>query len=153
MINDNTVFSDEVTINAPVELVWQILIDFENYGSWNTFCPSVKNAALELGEAVDMMVDLGGGPGQQVEYICRIEPLECIAWAMENKPDDPVHAVRSQQLKRIDDTSCTYVTFDEFSGPEMRAMMDNFATVVEAGFNRCAYDLKAYAEHQYSATA
>lgn len=149
MITKDTVASDTVTIAAPIELVWDIILDFGNYGEWNTFCPSVKNNALALGEAVDMMVDLGSGPQQQVEYICKIDAPNTIAWRMENKPDDPIHAVRSQHLVAIDATSCTYVTEDLFTGPQAQAMMEALATNVETGFNQCAYDLKAYAEKRY----
>ena len=153
MITENTVSSDEVTIHAPVELVWKILLDFDNYGAWNGFCPSIKNESLEIGSAVDMMFDLGSGPSQQVEYICRVEPMTCIAWQMENKESDPVHAVRSQFLKPLDKNSCTYISIDEFSGPEKDSMMQHFAPAVEAGFNRCAYDLKKFAEETYSRDA
>lgn len=153
MITENTVYSDEVTINAPVELVWEILLDFKKYEEWNTFCPTAINDSLELGSPVDMMVDLGQGLSRQVEFISCVEPLECISWAMENKPEDPVHAERSQRLKRLDAQSCTYVSLDEFSGPGQAAMMEHFASTVEAGFNRCAYDLKKYAEERYSKSA
>ena len=59
MITENAVYSDEVTIEAPVELVWEILLDFDNYELWNTFCPRVINDSLEIGSSVDMMVDMG----------------------------------------------------------------------------------------------
>ncbi len=146
MITENTVQSDEVTIQAPAALVWDILLDFENYSDWNGFCPDIKNESLEMGSAVEMMVNMGGELSRQVEYICRIEPGHCIAWAMDNKPEDPVHAVRSQYVKKVSETSCTYVTIDEFAGPEMAGMMKHFAPLVEQGFNRCAYDLKEHAE-------
>lgn len=149
MITENAVYSDEVTIGAPAEFVWNILIDFDNYGDWNGFCPSIKNASLSLDSAVDMLVDLGDGPSRQVEYIYRLEPNECIAWGMANKPEDPVHAIRSQIIKRISDESCTYLSVNEFSGPQVQAMMEIFAKKVEAGFNRCAYDLKEHAEKLY----
>lgn len=151
MISENAVSSDEVRIEAPAEFVWKILLDFDNYAQWNGFCPTAKNDSLEMGSPVDMMVDLGDGLSRQVEYICRVDPNECIAWRMENKPEDPVHAVRSQHLKKINDVSCTYTSIDEFSGPQKQAMMDAFAPTVEAGFNRCAYDLKAHAEKLYLA--
>ncbi|MFK7975206.1 MAG: SRPBCC domain-containing protein [Halioglobus sp.] len=151
MITEDTVSSDTVTIAAPVELVWEILLDFENYQQWNTFCPRIKNDSLALGSAVDMMVDLGNGPSQQVEYICEVQPKRCIAWRMKNEPGDPVHAVRSQHLEPIDAQSCTYVSIDKFSGPEASAMMEHFAESVETGFNKCAYDLKAFAEKSYKA--
>ncbi|WP_279243298.1 SRPBCC domain-containing protein [Candidatus Litorirhabdus singularis] len=152
MITEDAVISDEVTINAPVELVWDILLDFDAYGEWNSFCPTALNTSLELGAAVDMMVNLGDSLSNQVEYISRVEPLKCIAWAMANKPEDPVHAQRSQNLKSLDAKSCTYQTIDEFSGPGKTEMMTHFAPMVEAGFNRCAYDLKARAEQLYSST-
>ncbi len=151
MITDTAVYSDEVIINAPIELVWQILLDFENYGDWNSFCPEAKCESLELGTPIEMMVDMGGGLFQQIEYISTVEPLQCIAWAMENKPEDPVHAVRSQVIKKIDDSHTSYVTYDEFGGPEMREMMDAAAEAVESGFNRCAQDLKRHAEALHAA--
>lgn len=150
MIKDNSVQSDEVIINAPIKLVWDILLDFENYEAWNGFCPTAINHSLELGSPIDMMVDLGQGLSQQVEYISKVEPERCIAWSMENKPEDPIHAVRSQHLKPIDDNTCTYISIDEFSGPQAASMMPHFAPAVEAGFNRCAYDLKAHAEAQFN---
>ena len=153
MITENAVYSDEVTIKAPVELVWEILLDFAHYGEWNTFCPSAKVDSLELGSAVDMMVNLGGNLSRQVEYLCRVEPQVCVAWGMENKPQDPVHAVRSQHLKRLDKNRCTYLSVDEFAGPQMAAMLEKFANFVEEGFNRCAYDLKAHAEKCFTASA
>ena len=149
MITEDAVYSDRVAIGAPAKLVWEILLDFERYSEWNGFCPNVENHSLEIGSAVDMMVDLGNGPSRQVEYISRIESERCIAWRMPNRPDDPVHAVRSQYIEPQDEQGCIYWTVDKFSGPAMTAMMEQLAAAVEAGFNRCAYDLKERAEHLY----
>lgn len=124
-------------------------MDFEQYSEWNRFCPSIENSSLAIGSAVDMMVDLGHGPARQIEYICRIEPERCIAWRMANRQEDPVHAVRSQYLEPQDGQHCVYWTVDEFAGPAMKAMMEQLAGAVEAGFNRCAYDLKERAERLY----
>ncbi len=149
MISDNAVHSDRVTINAPTSLVWKVLLDFDNYAVWNTFCPEIKNESLAPGSAVDMMIDLGNGLVRQVEYISRVEPERCIGWRMANQPEDPVHAVRSQYLEPQDEQSCIYWTVDQFSGPGMAAMMEHMAEAVEIGFNRCAYGLKERAESLY----
>ncbi|RLQ20348.1 SRPBCC domain-containing protein [Seongchinamella sediminis] len=146
MITADAVYSDRVAIGAPAKLVWEILLDFDRYPEWNRFCPRLENHSLEIGSAVDMMVDLGNGPSRQVEYISRIDPGRCIAWRMPNRVDDPVHAVRSQYIEPQDEQSCIYWTVDEFSGPAMTVMMEQLAAAVEAGFNRCAYDLKERAE-------
>ena len=42
MITANSVSSEEIVINAPAEVVWGVILDFANYGLWNTFCPSMK---------------------------------------------------------------------------------------------------------------
>ncbi len=149
MITEDTVSSDEVLIEAPAELVWDVLTDFENYGAWNEFCPSAE-ATLEIGSPVVMKVNLGGKLMDQTEYISRIDPCEAIAWGMENKPGDPVHAVRTQYLKKVSPTSCTYTSVDVFSGDGMQAMLEMAGKMVEDGFNQCAYGLKAYCEAQYA---
>ncbi len=151
MITDNAVYSDRVTINAPAGVVWDVLLDFENYAEWNAFCPEIKTESLARGSALDMKIYLGNGLVRQVEYVSKEEPERCISWRMANQPEDPVHAVRSQYIELQDEKTCIYWTVDEFSGPGMAAMMDQMAEAVEIGFNRCAYGLKARAESLYAA--
>ena len=150
MIDDSAVYSDAVRINAPASFVWSILVDFDNYEKWNTFCPSIKST-LELGSPVEMMTDLGNGLQPQVEYISLIEEPYAIAWSMENRPEDPIHACRTQFINATSESSCLYISIDEFGGPGMADMLKHFGTAVETGFNRCAYDLKDYAEKTYTA--
>lgn len=149
MITENSVASDEVVINAPAELVWGILVDFENYSQWNTFCPSAKGEAV-VGSPIEMQVDLGNGLQEQVEYVTLVEPGRAITWSMENKPGDPVHADRTQRITPIDEHSCRYISVDEFSGEFVPQMMEMMGEAVERGFNLCASDLKARAEALYS---
>lgn len=149
MITDNSVSSAEVTINAPAELVWSVLLDFASYSKWNTFCPQITGEA-RLGAALTMQVDLGNGLQQQVESITRLEPFHTIVWSMENKPGDPIHADRIQRIVPIDDTSCRYWSIDEFSGEAMKPMIEMMGPAVEEGFNRCAQGLKARAEDLFS---
>ena len=145
-MTDKTVVSSEtLEIAAPAELVWEVLTDFARYGEWNEFCPSIE-ATLEIGSPVKMQVDLGMGLQEQVEYITLIEAPRKITWSMENKPGDPVHADRSQVVEALDDQRCTYVTYDEFSGEAVEAMVEAMGKAVEDGFNLCARGVKAQAE-------
>jgi len=148
MITETTVASDEITIQAPAELVWEVIVDFANYGLWNEFCPGIEGTP-EIGSPVVMQVNLGNGLQEQVEYITEIDAPRRIVWSMENKPGDPVHADRAQIVTPIDATSCTYVSIDEFSGDMVPAMMEAMAEPVERGFNLCAQGLKARAEALY----
>jgi uncharacterized protein YndB with AHSA1/START domain len=148
MITDSAVHSDEITIAAPRDLVWQVLVDFENYHQWNEFCPQAEGK-LEMDSPLRMQVDLGWGLQEQVEYICRIEPPYAVAWRMDNRPEDPIHAVRTQTLEVIDEASCRYLSVDDFSGEGAKEMMEVMAERVEKGFNLCGYGLKDYCEKLY----
>ena len=65
MISESAVASDVVTIQAPAECVWSILVDFQRYSEWNRFCRQIKST-LELGAAVEMMTHLGFGLQSQI---------------------------------------------------------------------------------------
>ena len=109
MITASSVSSELITIHSPSEVVWSILVDFENYALWNEFCPKI-DGKLELGEAVTMKVDLGFGLQENVEYITKIEPYHTLVWSMENNPGDPIHADRYQKLVSLDAVSYTHLT-------------------------------------------
>jgi hypothetical protein len=148
MITENSVSSEEIVINAPAKVVWDVILDFDNYGLWNPFCPSMKGEAV-IGSALEMQVDLGNGLQPQVEYVTKIEPFHTIVWSMENKPGDPIHADRMQRITAIDESSCRYWSIDEFSGEFVAPMMEQMGEVVERGFNGCAQGLKVRAEALY----
>ena len=95
---------------------WQVLINFADYEKWNPFCPSIINKALELGQDVDMQVDLGNGLQQQVETLEIIEAPHTLAWGMIMESEEKLKARRTQSLKALDDSSCEYVSDDAFSG-------------------------------------
>lgn len=149
MITDDTVYSDTVRIQAPADFVWQVLVNFSEYGNWNTFCPSVENAALAVGEVVDMQVDLGNGLQQQIETIEVIEAPYKIAWGMIMESEDQLRALRTQTLMPINESSCDYVSEDAFTGALTAMIIEHMGQAIEAGFNRCAYGLKDYAESLY----
>jgi hypothetical protein len=150
MITANSVSSEEIVINAPAEVVWGVILDFANYGLWNTFCPSMKGEAV-IGSPLEMQVDLGTGLQSQVEYVTKIEPIHTIVWSMENKPGDPIHADRIQRITPIDESSCRYCSIDEFSGEFSGPMIEQLGEQVEKGFNDCAVGLKARAEELHRA--
>jgi uncharacterized protein YndB with AHSA1/START domain len=152
MITENSVSSEEIVINAPAKVVWDVILDFDNYGQWNTFCPGMKGKPV-VGSPLEMQVDMGNGPQLQVEYVTKVEPIHTIVWSMENKPGDPIHADRMQRVTPIDDSSCRYWSIDEFSGEFAGAMIEQMGEVVERGFNACAADLKVRAEELYRSGA
>ncbi len=49
----------EIEIGAPAELVWDLLLDFPSYASWNPFIRSISGAA-KVGSTLDVQMHLPG---------------------------------------------------------------------------------------------
>lgn len=145
MISDTAVSSSPIIIKAPVERVWEVLVDFPNYIHWNQFNPGIE-AQLKLGTPVVMQVVMAGQQFEMTEYMSRIEPCHALAWRMQNNPGDPIHAERTQYLEPVDANTCKYWSVDEFSGPGMAAMLAASGPAVEAGFELAAHCLKQHCE-------
>lgn len=145
MITPDKVSSDPINIDAPAQVVWDVIVDFDSYHLWNRFCPRIEGI-LEIGAPIKMQVDLGDGLAEQIEYLTRIDVPCTIVWSMANLPDDPIHADRFQCITPLSEVSCTYVTFDEFGGDAAGMMVEAMGAQVEKGFNLCAVGLKARAE-------
>lgn len=150
MITDDAVYSDEVEIQAPVELVWQVLTNFADYGKWNPFCPRIKTR-LKLGEPVEMMVDLGNGLQEQVEYMARIDAPNAIAWSMTFENRETLYACRTQTLTQVTENSCRYCSVDRFEGKLSAMVLEQTGAAIEKGFNDCAYGLKQFVETMQAA--
>lgn len=57
-----------VEIDAPAEVVWQVLTDGASYGEWNPFVTECSST-FEPGSPIDMKVVLIGPPKKQREFI------------------------------------------------------------------------------------
>jgi len=164
MISKDEISSDLIHIDAPSEVVWKILVDFKNYGRWNDFCTQAE-AKLEVGSPVSMIIDLGLGPMEWLEYITLIEPNKAIAWGLENRPGDSFNALRTQSLLELSNNRCSYISVDKFWGADVTLNFPDLDTAlahqlgytgelsiasgIEKGFNSCALGLKRYAEKLY----
>lgn len=140
-----TIRSDPVTIEAPAETVWHVLTDFDSYGEWNPFTPSVE-AELEIGAQVDMRVSLGFFRLAQTEIICVVEPPTLLAWRTVIGAPWLLSAVREQRLDALGGKSCRYATSDEFRGLLMPVVILLAGGFVRRGFNAVAGALKRRAE-------
>ena len=82
---ENIVTSHTVEINAPARVVWEVLIDLDNYHQWNSFCPHIR-CGLQIGDEVHMQV-LSPETGETVpvfEYLVACDPEQLLSW--EQRP-------------------------------------------------------------------
>jgi hypothetical protein len=148
--------SATIGIDAPVELVWALMLDLDAYGDWNPFiyrvdrAPDLVGRPAQLDERFTLQVRFGGGRAvSSRERVTAIEaPVDGRArleyefygrlhqWGL-------VRGRRQQHLSPGAGHSTVYTSEETFRGPlsfllPVRAVQD--------GFRRHAAALKTHAE-------
>jgi hypothetical protein len=142
-------------IDAPLDLVWSVMLDTAAYGEWNPFLFRVECAAPEVGAPI--VLHARWADGSTVRSPERITVLDgpvvdaggtrraTLAYVYEGVPAKLglVRGTRYQRLTQQPGGPTTYHTVEEFSGPMVR-----FAGPgrVAEGFARHAAALKGRAE-------
>ena len=141
-----TLYSDLVTIDRPKDLVWDVLIDIDNYPKWNPFTSRVIGT-LEIGSPVELHVKMPiRGDRIQVETLICNDPEETLSWGMTLGHPSLLIAQRDQKVDAINGDQCTYQTWDVFHGLLTPLVVSLFGEDVQNGFNGVANSLKAYCE-------
>lgn len=145
-----------VEIDAPLDLVWRVVLDTDAYGEWNPFVVRAETPQPPaVGNPIVLHVVWGNGKGtRSPERITAIEPpavdpggtaTALLSYVYEGLPSrlGLVRGTRHQRLTQPPGGPTTYDTVEEFSGPLVRlAGPDRVAE----GFRRHAEALKARAE-------
>ena len=145
-----------VDIDAPLELVWAVMLDTEAYGDWNPFvvraeCPSPP----KVGDPITLHVRWANGRGTtSPERISTIEPPHddygvrraTLAYVYEGLPAKLglVRGTRYQRLSQEQEPGgpTVYETVEQFSGPLVplagpKRVEDGFRRHAEALKQRC----------------
>lgn len=150
-----TVRTETIEINAPASVVWQVLVDLDNYGEWNPLCVSAEST-LEIGAPLNMVLKDFVNVGQTypwVEYICAVVPERLISWELLATDDNPDAARRDQVIEQVTDGSCAYYSTDAFFGETAAAVMAENGAWIKQSFEDTGVALKARAEELYALRA
>ena len=150
--------SAEIDIDAPLELVWQIMLDTDAYGEWNPFIVRAETAQPATVEN-PIVLHVEWKDGKRSRSPERISTLDVptanadgtttalMSYVYEGLPAKLglVRGVRHQRLTQSPGGPTHYRTVEEFSGPLVR-----FAGPgrVAEGFRRHAEGLKRRAEER-----
>lgn len=147
--------SASITIDAPLELVWEVMLDTASYAEWNPFVERAETAnPAAVGNPIVLHVRWRNGrTTRSPERISVIEPPRTsaevttarLSYVFEGWPAKVglVRGTRHQRLTQRPGEPTTYDTVEEFSGP-----LVPFAGPgrVADGFRRHAEGLKRRAE-------
>ena len=147
-----------IEIEAPLEVVWQVMLDTEAYGEWNPFVVRAETAQpAAVGNTIVLHVRWANGKGtRSPERITTIVPpttnedgttTALLSYVYAGLPSKLglVRGTRHQRLTQAPGGPTTYDTVEEFSGPLVRLAGPGR---VADGFRRHAEALKTRAESQ-----
>ncbi|WP_329412590.1 SRPBCC domain-containing protein [Nocardia vinacea] len=105
-----------VEIDAPAELVWQVITDLPRYGEWNPFCIECRST-LVPGEPIDMLVALSGSsPRRQREWMVSHTPGTELSYSMKPVPLGALHSLRSHRVTALGPDRTRYESHFELGG-------------------------------------
>jgi len=119
-----------VAIDAPLAVVWQVMLDTEAYAEWNPFVVRAETAQPPaVGNPIVLSVRWANGKGtRSPEVITAIEPpttaadgttTALLSYVYAGLPSKLglVRGTRHQKLTQPPGRPTTYETWEEFSGP------------------------------------
>ncbi|MCF8568764.1 SRPBCC domain-containing protein [Gordonia sp. HY002] len=142
-----------VDIEAPASVVWDVLVDLDEYPKWNPFCIAVKST-LEIGAPFEMtLTDYSRGEGTffYTEYVCAVVPEKLLSWELLPTAESQDAARRDQVIEAVSETACRYYSTDAFLGSQAHTIMAESGEWVKRGFDDTAIALKERAEAVHSA--
>ena len=110
----------EIDIDAPVEKVWNIIIDLERYPEWNKFTPRMGVKQIVVGE--EFLLDCQMTEKQllrdEKEVFLAYEPERYrVCWGTSRTKGRPgIKSYRWQICEPVNDKLTHFVNYEEFHG-------------------------------------
>jgi hypothetical protein len=140
----------EIVIKATPAAVWNILIDFDRYPTWNPFIKSIKGQALQ-GEKIVARIEPPGASGMTFKpRLLAVRANEELRWLGHLFIPGLFDGEHIFELYENTDGSTTFVQREKFTGilvSLFEKMLDNNTL---AGFETMNKKLKALAEEGLS---
>lgn len=134
-----------VEVNAPAEVVWEVLTDFARYGEWNPFVVEAQ-CDLRPGGAIAMKVNLTGKPQAQTELIQSVEPGLGFSYNMKPMPLRALRSERSHRIEPLGAERCRYHSHFLIEGWLEGLVLKMFRAGLERGFAGMTGAIKDRAE-------
>ena len=134
-----------VTIEAPPETVWEILIDLPSYASWNSYSPSAVGSIRE-GGVVTIDAQLGEEIRVVDNRVTRFDPESALCWHSMNWFEHLARGTRCRFLEPIGMNATLFRHHEIMEGPLAWLIEKIYRPRIEAGLAQMNGDLKRAAE-------
>lgn len=141
-----------IEIDAPPELVWDFIADFEGWAEWNPLYVQTSGRA-EPGERIRFAVKLEGlKPSKGSATIVTVNPPELLEYAMSNL-GGLIKVRRYVAVEEVSPTRCIVVNGESMSGPAGALVYRAVGGKVAKGLEAMNEALRQMAERKWAGRA
>jgi hypothetical protein len=131
-------------IEAPAELVWEVITDFPRYAEWNPFIVACSST-LKPGDPIDLQVMLTSRPQKQREWILSHSPGAEFVYCMKPVPG-LLRSRRSHKVSALGPGRSRYESHFELAGAMRPLVLALFGGGMRRGFAGMTAGIKTRAE-------
>lgn len=136
----------EIEINAPSNLVWEILTDFEVYPEWNPFIRSFGSTP-EAGRQFSVKIQPSGKKEMTFKPIClAIIPEKELRWLGHLFISGLFDGEHVFEIKKIDQERTLFIQRENFKGILVPFLWKQIISSTKSGFDQMNEKLKQRAE-------
>ena len=136
----------EIEINAPAELVWSALLDFERYPKWNPFIREISGTP-SVGAILNVFIKPEGGMGAKLApIIVAFDENRKFAWKGKFGVNGVFDGQHEFIIEALDVGKVNFVQREEFSGLLVPVLWPMLRKNTERGFNEMNRSLKSLVE-------
>lgn len=138
-----------IGVQAPAEVIWDVLYDLERWHEWNPLYPRATGQ-IRLGQTLDMTLALPGQPERQIQpVVLEWVPNEQLHWRL-TLLGGLIKTLRYIEITPLSETGCIVDNGEIFGGLMGPSLGRRMARPVRQGFKAMNEALKARAEAEWA---
>mgnify|MGYP000436340517 CR=1 FL=1 len=136
----------EIVIDAPVEVVWRVLMDFESYQRWNPFL--TISGEPKLGAKLNLSIDMKSKTKKFKPTIVELVNQKRFAWTGKLLVKGLFAGNHYFDLHPVSEFQTKFVHGENFTGVLKGAILKSIGEATRQGFEQMNEAMKTYAEDQ-----
>jgi hypothetical protein len=139
---------DRIGIQAPAEVIWDILYDLGRWKDWNPLYPKAAGD-IRIGQALDLTLAIPGQAPREIQpVVLEWVPNEQLHWKLVMR-GGLVKTIRYIEIEQLAEASCIVSNGEIFSGWMGPTLAKQMGRAIRRGFREMSEALKARAEAAY----
>jgi len=136
-------------VQAPAEILWEVISDFETWSDWNPVHPRI-DAALRIGTPVKVELVIEGAEPALIEAVVQDwVPYEQLHWRRQ-RMRGLITTIRYLEIENMGPANATFSNGELFMGPLVRLVSRDERRRLRAAYTRMGEAVKARAETIWS---